>query len=84
MDEEFIEQMVERLSSAIRNIAHGGVDGPDGLEGLGIAISGDGLRHNLCDSITSCGESIKEGLESVAESIQELAAAISELKTKKE
>jgi hypothetical protein len=74
--QELIRQ-VGRLADATRNISHGGVNGPTGLEMLGMAIAGEGFSNPP-------GEAIANGLDRVAAAIEnglgQIAEAISELK----
>jgi hypothetical protein len=64
---------LESLASAVRAIAHGGVDGPAGLEALGMDLVGSGRpgHDSLASAIRDAGESVEAGLRAVAEAIAE-------------
>lgn len=66
---------LESLASAVRAIAHGGLDGPAGLEALGMDLVGAGRpgHDSLAAAIRDAGESIEAGLRAVAEAIEESA-----------
>ena len=66
---EKADSRAERITSAIRSISHGGVNGPTGLEMLSIAINGEGQpgRNPVSDAISG-------GLGEIAEAIREAAS----------
>jgi hypothetical protein len=65
--------LAESLTTAIRRISHGGVDGPTGLEMLTMSIMGDrrDWDNNLSSAIRSAGETIADALNNVADAIRE-------------
>lgn len=68
----------ERLSTAIRSISHGGVEGPTGLEALAMSIGGEGPYKSglageiaaLGTAVRECGQEIRYGLEAIAAAIR--------------
>jgi len=58
------------IAAAIRNIAHGGVNGPDGLEAVAMALSGHGFDDNIASAIRygfdEVASAIREGFETLA------------------
>lgn len=46
-----ISESLDHATKAIRAIAHGDVDGPGGLEGLAMAIAGEGMGDSLTRAI---------------------------------
>ena len=72
MEPEEIQEIVDQVTRAIRSIAHGTDHGPGGLEGLSMAIAGEGLRSPLSESV----QAVAEGLNNIAEAIDRLAEAI--------
>ncbi len=73
---QMIKEMVQELVNAIASISHGDNKYPYGIEGLAMAIAGDGIKNDLSGAIEKAGESIEDGLKEVAISIKELADAI--------
>jgi len=69
LDYDEIQEFISQITQAIRSIAHGTISGPGGLEGLGMAIAGDGLRLPLSESINRVAESI----ESVGRALDRIA-----------
>lgn len=61
------------LVHAVERIAAGDVHGPGGLEGLGIAIAGEGLETPLASAVS-------DGLSELAESVHHLAEALAPLR----
>lgn len=72
MDPEEVREFVDQITRAIRSIAHGTDYSPGGLEGLSMAIAGDGLRSPLSESV----HAVADGLNNIAESIDRLAETI--------
>jgi hypothetical protein len=79
------DEQVKELITAIRRIAHGGQDGPTGLEMLAMAIGGEGpgwggLPSAISGSGEATAEALQEGLSEVARAIEnagsQIAAAI--------
>ena len=55
-----------RLTNAVRSISHGDVHGATGLEALGMAISGEGIRSTPGEALqrlASAAETIVERLD---------------------
>jgi hypothetical protein len=65
----FTEKQAEALIAAVRSIGNGDVHGPGGLEALGIAIAGEGLRQPLAETLSAA-------IFDHAEAVRELAEAI--------
>jgi hypothetical protein len=65
------DEQVEYIANALKSISHGSVHGPTGLEGVAMALAGDGLSSP-----------IGEGLAQIADAINNLANEISELRVK--
>lgn len=65
-DRYSITDAVIDLGRATQRIAHGDVDGACGLEGLAMAIAGQGIRATLADAVV-------EGMDRIAQSIEERA-----------
>jgi len=63
------------LTSAVRAIAHGGIEGPTDLEALDMDLVGEGRPGHDCltAAIRDAGESIGSGLHAVAEAIGRFA-----------
>jgi hypothetical protein len=59
------DDQCERLILAITKIAHGDVNGPTGLEGLAMALSGQGLSGSIAGSLSEIACAISELAESV-------------------
>lgn len=72
------ENQARALSSAVRAIAHGGVDGPAGIEALTMAIvgSGGGFDHNLSSAVENSGDIVADALNAVADALNNIATAI--------
>ena len=91
---ERLLEILEQVSAVMRNISHGGSQGPLGFEALAMAVAGEGVPggRSLVSVIDSHGSTLAEALEShgnsiekagseVAMSISELAKAIKNLKS---
>ncbi len=59
----------QAIASAIRNIAHGDVHGPDGLELISMALAGEGLAGH--DSVA---QALRDGLHEIAQAIRDVSA----------
>ena len=70
-DDDHLVDALRPLTSAVRAISHGGIDGPTGLEALGMDLVGEGRpgHDSLAAAIRDAGESIGNGLHAVAEAI---------------
>jgi hypothetical protein len=79
-DEKVFVEIGKGIIEAITKIAQGDVNGPAGLEGLGVAIAGINLGAPLGTSIEYIGRTINTGLSDIAQSIDNLADAIRESK----
>jgi hypothetical protein len=62
--------MDNELSDAIRSIAHGGVDGPGGIEGLTMAISGHPVKD---PSLAESNLAIASAIDRLAEAVERIA-----------
>jgi len=84
MDDETINELVEigkGIIGAIKEIAHGDVSGPAGLEALAMAVAGESFKFPLSTAISEAGIEIRGGLSEIAKSINNLADAIRESKS---
>jgi hypothetical protein len=79
-EKELLESGLKALVEAIQSIAQGGLAVPGGLEGVGVAIAGFGLKQPLSESIVEAGRHISDAIESAAEAINNLASAIRDTK----
>jgi hypothetical protein len=61
-----VSNAIEHVASAISSVAHGGVDGPAGIEGLTMVIGGN----------PRSGDSLCKSLDGIAAAIDRLAAAV--------
>lgn len=73
------QDQVNQIARAIRFISMG-EDSPAGLEGLAIAIAGQGLSSNLCESLIELARSNIEAAETIADGLNNIALAISDKK----
>ena len=69
MEPEEIQEIVDQVTRAIRSIAHGVDYGPGGLEGLSMAIAGEGLRSPLSEAV----QGVAESLSGIAEALDRIA-----------
>lgn len=71
------ERLNDVLANAIRSISHGGEYGPEGLEGLAMAISGERnaypLAQTVSDGLHDIAEAISGGLFAIANAISEVS-----------
>jgi hypothetical protein len=69
----------QRLIDAVNFISRGDINGPTGLEALGMSISGVGEpgRENLCDALRDGLDGISSAIFAHSQSIDNLANAIS-------
>jgi len=78
MDEHKLHMLLENLTLAVRSIAHGGREAPGGLEGLTMAISGEGNQSPLSSEIGGAAQTIADSNDRVADAISDLAKAVRE------
>lgn len=64
---ELSQEQMEDLTTAITRIAHGDVSGPAGLEGVAMALAGEG-KFEL--------RNVSDGLYLIASAIRDLAEAV--------
>ena len=64
------DEQVREIAAAIRNIAHGGIAGPEGIEGLTMVIGGDPKN----------GTTLAGAIYAVAEAIGRIADIMEESK----
>ena len=73
-------KQLDELIAAIRLIAEGTVSRPAGLEGVGIAIAGDGLDEPLGpalrETLGEFSERMHEAVRAVASALEDVAEAI--------
>lgn len=69
--EEEVLGSVGELTAALRAIAHGGIEGPGGLEALAVAVAGRGLERPLSVAVESAllaiADAVRDGLTEVAD-----------------
>ncbi len=70
MDNDQIHELVGDLVRAIRAIASGGGNGPDGLEAVAMALAGDDFVRRRT--------SVAQSIDHLADAVGELAEAIRE------
>lgn len=63
-------EAIASLTSAVRSIAHGGVDGPGGLEALAMTVSGDCFNDSPTSAIREAGAEIAGALTAIAEALE--------------
>ncbi|GAA1620885.1 hypothetical protein GCM10009789_87780 [Kribbella sancticallisti] len=69
-------ERIDALVQAISEISFGAPDGGwGGLEGLSIAVAGEGLETPLGPAVREGAEAIGQGLADVADAIRQLADA---------
>ncbi len=75
-DEKALYRM--KVVEALQNIGLGAddLDGMGGLEGISVAIAGEGLKTDLCSAITDHGTAVADGLNNVANALHVLAKAL--------
>jgi len=76
VNQKDLEQIAEIIAGAIRSVSHGGVSGPEGLEMVAMALSGEGPRQPLGTALAD----VAHGLCAIADSIDRLTEAIIEKK----
>lgn len=59
------DEQLEKIVEAIRGVVKGDVSGPAGLEGIGIALAGDKLRHPVGDAIHELASAVRELAEAI-------------------
>lgn len=78
-DIEQLSDALNRIANAIGRVASGGQAGPEGLEGLGVAIAGEGMRRPLGEAIEAAAATIAEAINGLAEQVESLASSVSDL-----
>ena len=71
MEKEHLEAQVERIADAMRDMVHGGLYGPSGMESIAMAMT-DGYK----DGAGGHHPGIADSLLRVAEAIDRLAEAV--------
>lgn len=71
-DREFIESIAADLASSIRSVARGDEHAPGGLEGIGMALGGEGLSGSVAGGLSEIADAISDH----ADAVRELAAAV--------
>ena len=81
----FTNEQIERFIFAIRNISSGGTSGPEGLEGVAMALAGEGPPGRksvnsglgqIAASLSEIESGLVDAIREVAEGLQAVATAI--------
>ena len=70
---------IDEIVSAIRSISHGGTSGPEGLEMLAMAVSGEGLHSSLKEAVESIASSVEHCAEFLQPDLNDIAAGLNNI-----
>jgi len=65
-----VASSIDGLSASTRAIAHGDVTGPGGLEGLAMAVAGEGMESPLSNAVGYLSGAVETAAQDVADAIQ--------------
>lgn len=71
-----LAESIDEATKALRAIAHGDVHSPGGIEGLTMAIAGDGLRDSLVAAIRESADAV----EPLTGAVEDVGKAIAKLR----